>query len=120
MGQLIDDLLNLSRLSRAELRRQSVSLTALAAEAARQLQEANPGRGVECRIAEGMLVEGDLGLLRVVVWNLLENAWKFTGRNEGAVVEFGIVEGGPGAGGRAQGEKLKWGKLKAEIWKAES
>ncbi len=101
MGQLIDDLLNLSRLSRAELHRQSIDLTALAREAARQLQQTQPDRHVTFRIADHLTAEGDLNLLRAVLWNLLENAWKFTARRPEAVIEFGVQDGHAASAGQS-------------------
>ena len=89
MGQLIDDLLRLSRLTRAEMRRQRVDLTAMAREIAGELRETAPGRPVEFRIAEGLTGVGDPHLLRPALRNLLENAWKFTAKRPAAVIELG-------------------------------
>ena len=80
MGQLIDDLLNLSRLSRRELRPEAVDLSALAGKIAAELRESQPERAVTFEIAAGLVVNGDASLLRVALENLLTNAWKFTGR----------------------------------------
>src|SRR5260370_28514423 len=89
MGLLIDDLLNLSRLSRTEMHTQSVDISALASAIANGLQEGLPRRGVELRIRNGLRTLGDPGLLRVVLENLLGNAWKFTSTHESALIEFG-------------------------------
>jgi signal transduction histidine kinase/CHASE3 domain sensor protein len=80
MAELIDDLLDLSRLSRAEMIRERVDLTQLAAQAIAELQAREPGRHVEVSIQEGLWAVGDRRLLRVALDNLLGNAWKFTGK----------------------------------------
>ncbi len=92
MGQLIEDLLNLSRISRGELRREDVDLTTLAREVAAELQEREPKRSVQFVIAEGLAARGDPRLLRVVLENLLGNAWKFTANRPQARIEFGAQE----------------------------
>ncbi len=89
MGQMIDDLLNLSRLSRQPTRTQVVDLSAMAAEVVAELREREPGREVEVRIQPGMQAEGDPGLLRLLLQNLLDNAWKYTAGRSPAVIEFG-------------------------------
>ena len=93
MGLLIDDLLNLSRLSRAELHTQSLDISALASTIACDLQKAQPERQIELRIEEGLKTMADPGLLRVVLENLLSNAWKFTSKRESAHIEFGMAVG---------------------------
>ncbi len=92
MGQLIDDLLALSRVTRSEMRREEVDLSALAQVVAAELQHSQPERQVEFVIAPGVVVNGDAGLLRVVLENLLGNAWKFTGKKAQARIEFGVSE----------------------------
>lgn len=92
MGRLIDDLLNLSRMTRTEMRREVVDLSALAKAAAAELQNREPGRQVEFVIAEGMEVNGDKRLLMVVLENLLGNAWKFTEKHPRARIECGITQ----------------------------
>lgn len=89
MAQLIDDLLNLSRVTRAEMRRERVDLTALAEAVARELQEREPGRAVAFAAEPGVAAGCDPRLIRVVLENLLGNAWKFTARNPAAAVAFG-------------------------------
>ena len=92
MGRLIDDLLNLSRMTRIEMRREVVDLSALAKAAAAELQNREPGRQVEFVIAEGMEVNGDKRLLMVVLENLLGNAWKFTEKHPRARIECGVTQ----------------------------
>jgi PAS domain S-box-containing protein len=79
MGTLIDDLLKLSRVTRTELKHEQVDLSALAGEVAEELRKQAPERSVQFAISPGLVVNGDRGLLRIVLDNLLGNAWKFTG-----------------------------------------
>ena len=90
MSQLIDDVLYLSRVTRAELREQEVDLSELATMALGRLQEADPGRSVEVKVRPGVVVDGDARLLRIAMENLLENAWKFTARQAEPRIEFGV------------------------------
>jgi len=89
MGKLIDDQLGLARVSRAELKRESVNLSELARSVAAELHRHEPDRPVELVIADGLVAEGDQNLLRMALENLLGNAWKFTGKTPGARIEFG-------------------------------
>ncbi|HEX9046405.1 MAG TPA: PAS domain S-box protein, partial [Verrucomicrobiae bacterium] len=89
MSQLIDDLLQLSHISRAEMRRAPVVLSALARAVADELQKTEPERHVEFVIEPGLVAEADSGLMLVVLENLLGNAWKFTGKKTDAKIEFG-------------------------------
>ena len=91
MAELIDDLLQLSRVGRAELRRGPVDLSAIVQKVATELQRADPTRKVRFDILEGVVVDADRGLLEVVLENLLGNAWKFTTTAAGAIIEFGIA-----------------------------
>jgi light-regulated signal transduction histidine kinase (bacteriophytochrome) len=93
MGSLIDDLLNLSRLSRTEMHRQSLDISALACSIASDLQKSQPERQIELRIEDGLRTIADPGLLRIVLENLLGNAWKFTSKRSFARIEFGMVSG---------------------------
>jgi len=92
MAQLIDDLLELSRVTRREIKRESVDLSELARDIAGELQKAEPERKAKFTIQKGVLVTGDLHLLRLAMENLLGNAWKFTGKHPSAAIEFGITE----------------------------
>jgi light-regulated signal transduction histidine kinase (bacteriophytochrome) len=89
MGLLIDDLLKLSRLTRGEVRRQKLDLTAMARRALEDLRGADPDRKVECTIEEKLSAEGDERLIHSVLENLLGNAWKFTARRKQASIQFG-------------------------------
>ena len=93
MGSLIDDLLNLSRLTRVELQRESLDLSALARSIAERLHEAHPNRRMEFEIQEGLVADADGRLMDVVLTNLLSNAAKFTGPRERASIEFGRSNG---------------------------
>ena len=90
MGQLIDDMLQLARIARAEMVRDKVNLSRLAQEIASQLQASEPKRQTTFVIQPDLMVEGGRALLRVVLQNLLDNAWKFTGHQLHARIEFGI------------------------------
>ena len=92
MGNLIDEMLNLSRLARTEIRSEQVDLTEVTRHIGQSLQQSDPARSVDVVIQEGILVRGDLRLLRVMMENLLANAWKFTGKNPQARIEFGMTE----------------------------
>ena len=92
MNQLIETLLDFSRITRCELKMETVDLSGIAGEVALDLRKCDPGRRVTFRIEEGVRVEGDADLLRVVLVNLMGNAWKYTGRKDDAVIEFGVVE----------------------------
>ncbi|MGB7188767.1 MAG: CHASE3 domain-containing protein [Acidobacteriaceae bacterium] len=89
MGQLIDSLLLLSRITRADLAREQVDVSDLAGEVARELRAQNPGRNLTFRIQPGLEADADPSLLRVALENLLGNAVKFTAREPEAIIEFG-------------------------------
>lgn len=89
MGELIDGLLSLAKMSRETLHCGSVDLSAIARQAARDCREQDPGRQVQIDIQDGMEVYGDARLLSVVIQNLLGNAWKFTSWQEAACIEIG-------------------------------
>jgi signal transduction histidine kinase len=89
MGILIDDLLNLSRVSRTEMRLENADLGAIARSVAVELQKTQPERRAEFRIEEGLEAFVDSHLIRITLENLLGNAWKFTSKRESACIEFG-------------------------------
>jgi len=89
MAALIKDLLQLSRVSRGELARVRLDLGQLAGTILAELAQRDPGRRVETVVAAGLIAEADPGLVRILLQNLLENAWKFTGRTERARIALG-------------------------------
>lgn len=95
MGQLIDDLLSFSRLSRSEMTVETVDIGALATNAFKELQAEDPQRQIEVEVAADLSAEGDRQLLGVVLKNLLENAWKFTRQQERARIELGTLPNQP-------------------------
>ena len=92
MDELIEALQLLSHVSRGELTREEVDLSALAMEASGNLQLLEPQRQVEWQITPGLLVQGDPRLFQLLMDNLLGNAWKFTGKRSNALIEFGLAE----------------------------
>jgi signal transduction histidine kinase len=97
MSHLIEGLLQLARVTRQELDRQSVSVTDLAAASLRHLMAVSPDREIAFSVAPGLRAVGDPHLIRVILDNLLANAWKFTSKTESARIEVGQtdVEGKP-------------------------
>jgi PAS domain S-box-containing protein len=91
MGHLIDDLLNLSRLTRGDIHPQNLDLTTMARAIVDDLQRIEPDRNVECILPEKLTAWGDERLMLAVLENLLGNAWKFTGRRKHARIELGTV-----------------------------
>jgi len=96
MGNLIDDLLKLTRVSRAEVRHEEVDLSAIARRVIEDLRRTGPERRVNVMIEATPFAAGDPVLLANVIDNLVGNAWKFTGRKPEARIEFGsrTVDGG--------------------------
>jgi signal transduction histidine kinase len=92
MGELIDDLLELSRVGRAELRRTRFDLSALAERVLAELCSGDPDREVETNVQRGLLVDADAQLVRVALDNLLGNAWKFTKKTAHAKIDLGAEE----------------------------
>jgi signal transduction histidine kinase len=90
MAQLIDDVLYLSRVARADLRRQEVDLSALAHAIIERLRETDD-RSVDVRIRPGLVADGDGQLLRIALENLLDNAWKFTRQQPQPRIELGVT-----------------------------
>lgn len=91
MGRLIDDLLSLSRMTRAELKRAPVNLVEVANETIQRLRSGAPGRTVEWVLPAELMVSADPTLIRAVTQNLIENAWKFTGKKAAARIEIGAL-----------------------------
>ncbi len=92
MGRLIDDLLQLSRVTRSDMQSERVDLSALAQTVTTRLRAEQPGRQVELIIQPGLAAHGDPRLLEIVLTNLFSNAWKFTGQRPTAHIEFGRTE----------------------------
>lgn len=89
MGQLIDDMLHLSKVSRAEMKREHINLSSMSADIIKELKKTSPDRKVEVIIGENLTAEGDPILIRDVLENLIGNSWKFTGKTPEARIEFG-------------------------------
>ncbi|MBE0690628.1 MAG: hypothetical protein IH587_10965, partial [Anaerolineae bacterium] len=92
MANLIDDMLNLSRITRSEMHVESVDLSDMARHIASELQQEQPERQVEFTICDDLVVDGDARLLRVMLQNLLGNAWKFTSKHPQTHIEVGVLE----------------------------
>lgn len=92
MSQLVDALLNLSGMTRCEMKRETIDLSALAESISDDLTRAHPGRRIEFMIASGVNADGDKRLLRIALENLFGNAVKFTSKNPRALIEFGVTE----------------------------
>ena len=92
MAELIDDMLDLARVTRATMQHAPVDLSALAASIAEELRMVKPERKVELIIQLGLVAAGDVKLMRILLTNLLSNAWKFTGKKEFARIEFGVQQ----------------------------
>jgi light-regulated signal transduction histidine kinase (bacteriophytochrome) len=90
MALLIEDLLDLSRVSRGPLRREEIDLSAMAKDIVKKLERAHPERRVKFVAQEGVVAFGDANLLAVALENLLGNAWKFTSKRDEATIEFGV------------------------------
>ena len=94
MGQLIEDLLSLSRITRMELVRRDVDMSAVVHAVLTELQQREPDRKVQVSVWEGVHVDADVRLVRVALENLLGNAWKFTSKTPDAHIEFGMMQEG--------------------------
>ena len=92
MGQLINDLLKLSRVTRTDFNRQQVDLSIVAQQINTNLKAQEPQRQVECEISPDLIVQGDVQLLKIVMENLLSNAYKFSGSREVAQIRVGVIE----------------------------
>ncbi len=96
MHRLIEDLLALSKIVRTPMVKTRVDLSAMGREIAQRLRESAPERAAEIVIAPNLCAQGDPGLIRIVLDNLLSNAWKFTSRRERAHIELDIIQGAEG------------------------
>lgn len=92
MGQLIDDMLNLSRVSSAELKIQPTDLSAMAGAIMQDLQELAPQRECEIRLQPGLVADVDPQLMQIALRNLLENAWKYSTKKPVTRIEFGAEQ----------------------------
>ena len=92
MGQLIEDLLNLSRVTRRSLNREQVDLSSIVTDICKDLRSNEPERKLSLTIEEGIIVQVDNHLIRIAMTNLLHNAFKFTGKKENPQIIFGIKQ----------------------------
>lgn len=92
MNRLIDTLLKFSGTLHAEIHHQKVDLSKVARNVAASLERVKTERQVTFMIADGIVVNGDAKLLNIVLDNLIGNAWKYSGKREGTVIEFGVTE----------------------------
>ncbi len=92
MGALIDDLLRLSRISRAILNEEAISLSSKAEKIAKELRNLDPDRNVTFKIEKNILAEGDRKLIYQALENLLSNAWKYSAENDKTIIEFGSLQ----------------------------
>ncbi|WP_455208759.1 sensor histidine kinase [Kaarinaea lacus] len=91
MADLIDDILELSRITRIDIQHQEVNLSTMARECLQNLQASDPKRQVELQVQENMHATGDPRLLKIVLQNLLGNAWKFTSEREHSKIQVGVA-----------------------------
>jgi len=94
MGDLIDDMLELSRVARSEVRLESIDFSEIANTLLEELAESDQGRKVEAVVQQGLIAQGDPVLMQAALQNLLGNAWKFTSKCESARIEVGCDESG--------------------------
>jgi PAS domain S-box-containing protein len=96
MAELIDTLLTLARVTRQEIADEPIDLSELARQAVQRLQQAEPERTVDVTIAPNLIVQGDRALLKILIGNLFDNAWKYTRLRQRARIEFGCHDGPQG------------------------
>ena len=92
MGHLIDDLIKLSRISRIEMNRKEINLSALGQSITDELAASNPERIVSFHIEEDMIALGDPNLIQIALQNLLDNAWKYSKNQPSTIIEFGTIK----------------------------
>ena len=95
LDEMIAAMLKLAQLARADFSPEPVSLTAICQELLNNLRQAEPGRNVEVTVAPGVTVLGDESLLKILMTNLISNAWKYSSRTGQALIEFGVMTDGP-------------------------
>jgi light-regulated signal transduction histidine kinase (bacteriophytochrome) len=91
MGFLIDDMLKLSRVTQAEFKHEAIDLSVMVRAIAEELQKNNPDRSVDMTVQDGIIVQGDPYIMKIVIENLMGNAWKFTGNVRYPRIEFGTT-----------------------------
>jgi PAS domain S-box-containing protein len=91
MGSLIDDMLKLSQVTRVEFKRESVDLSKMVRTILLTVRRNNPARDVKVSIQKDIIIDGDRHLLEIALTNLIDNAWKFTGKTKNARIEFGTL-----------------------------
>jgi len=91
MGLLIEDMLKLSRISHAEFHHESIDLSNLVQSIAHTIQQNNPDKDMKIIIQKDVIIKGDLNSMEIALTNLLENAWKFTGKQKQPLIEFGMT-----------------------------
>jgi signal transduction histidine kinase len=92
MSQLIDDLLDLSRISQTQLERGELDISSLASAIVSRLRESEPARQIDINIRDRMFARADSRMMELALSNLLGNAWKFTSKTEKALIEFGTLD----------------------------
>jgi PAS domain S-box-containing protein len=92
MSQLIDDILELSRITRSELRFKTVNLSAKSAEIISRLTQSQPDKAVQCEVEQNLIVKGDARLLEIALQNLIDNAWKYTRDRAPAKIKLGMFK----------------------------
>ncbi|WP_455206806.1 ATP-binding protein [Kaarinaea lacus] len=96
MGNLIEDLLQLARITRSDFNKQKLNISELAEETIDKLKQQEPERRVNVKVQNDLYVNGDEHLISVALDNLLSNSWKYTGKTEHAIIEFGSEHSGNG------------------------
>jgi PAS domain S-box-containing protein len=97
MGLLIDDMLKLSRINRSEFKHESIDLSKMVQAIILSLRQNNPAREVIVNIQKDIIIDGDRHLMEIALTNLMDNAWKFTGKTKNARIKFGtkLIDGKP-------------------------